>query len=392
MDHSLIKYLPPRIEECSIVWQGEMRCPQREREEVYFKFTCPDPDSFVPFIRPFLLAFLIPAMRVGLPIQLEQPLDLITLHNLMEWQEAVAGWFPDKLTVVPIKCDIAPSPFPAGPDRATSLTAFSGGVDSCYTALYHSPTQPAGIRRHTDLGAGLMIHGFDIPESQPDTFDSAFNRSRNILDSLRLDAYGLKTNLRNLEGVFGCDWEHETHGIWLAAALACLEPFFDRTLIPASYPYHRPVLPWASNPMTDHLFASDKNDLWHDGAALDKLDKVKAIAPHPAIQKNLRVCWEGAKMDRNCGQCSKCVMTQLCFWVSGVRNPPCFDVPCSNTLVETLKQDSYYSHLTEQIRKEARRQGMTQLDRQLGRAVRRTQWKNVSKLIRHPGTILKAYD
>lgn len=366
-----------------------MRCPGRERVEVGFNFTCPDPGWFVPFVRPFLLTFLIPAMRTGLPVQLEQPLDRTTLENLMEWQEAMAAWRPKKLKVVPIRCDIAPSPFRPAAERRTSLTAFSGGVDSCFTAMRHSPTQPEGSFRRTRLGAGLMIHGFDIPESEPDTFDSAFRRSKAILDEFGLELYRMKTDVRRMEHTLRCNWEFETHGIWLAASLACLEPFFDRTLIPSSYPYHVPYLPWASNPMTDSLFASDQNDLWHDGAAFDKLGKVRLLANSAAVRENLRVCWEGAKNDRNCGLCSKCVMTQLCFWVSGAKNPSSFETPCGKTQIETLKQDRYYSHLSQQIREEARRQGMAELDHQLDVAKRRARRKVLWNLLKHPTRILR---
>lgn len=384
MNCLLIKYLAPRINASSVMWKGELHCPGRERAEVYFDFTCPDPELFTPFVRPFLLAFLIPAMRIGLPIQLEQPLDQTTLQNLMEWQEAMAKWFPTKLKVVPIRCDIAPSGFMDNGSRTSALTAFSGGVDSCFTAYRHTQTAAKSAFRHTVLGAGLMVHGFDIPLTQQETFQSAFNRSVNILTPLGLKAYEMRSNVRCLESAFGCDWEYETHGIWLAAALSCLEPYFHRTLIPASYPYQSLIQPWASNPALDPLFASDANDLWHDGASHNKLDKVRAIAHHPAIQQNLRVCWEGARMDRNCGQCAKCVMTQICLWVSGVQDPPCFERTCNRASVETLKHDRYFSYLSKIIRKEATRQNMAPLARQLEKAARRARREAIWHQIKHP--------
>jgi len=238
-----------------------------------------------------------------------------------------------------------------------------------------------------------MIHGFDIPESEPETFLSAFRRSRRILENLGLQSYRLKTNLRHLEKVFGCDWEYETHGIWLAATLACLEPFFSRTLIPSSYPYHLPVLPWGSNTMTDPLFASDENNLWHDGAAFDKFDKVRAFARHPVIQENLRVCWEGAQLDRNCGQCFKCVTTQACFWASGVPHPKCFNTPCSTADAGCLKLKKHYDrYWINQLREECLRQGNTELATHLKRTLNRDRRKALLKLLKHPSRIIRVHD
>jgi hypothetical protein len=370
MDFSTIRYLPPKIEGNQILWTGEMKPPGGAVASIYFNFTCPEPEAFVPRLRPFLLAFLVPAMRVGHPLQFEQPVDQTTLHNLMEWQHAMACWFPGRLRVVPIRCPVEPEPPKLVTSRRHALTAFSGGVDSCFTAYRHTVAPETALYRRTQLGAGLMVHGFDIPETEVEVFDSAFSRSEQILDSLGLRAFRLRTNLRTLTTTLGCDWEYETHGIWLAAALACLEPWFERVLIPSSYPYPVLRLPWASSPVTDAFFASAATPVWHDGAACYKLTKVQAMAQHPGIQRCLRVCWEGAQMDRNCGHCFKCVATQVCFWLSGVPRPGCFSDPggLEDVARARLKTASNRA-LFRVMQTEARRQGANDLVRALGRAL-----------------------
>jgi hypothetical protein len=209
------------------------------------------------------------------------------------------------------------------------LTAFSGGVDSCFTVVRGRRGAEAGPRRSTDLTAGLMVHGFDIPSTDTPTFGSAYARSRRMLRGLGLHSYALKTDVRRLESDLGCDWETQTHGIWLAFALACLEQWFTRTVVPSTYPYDQQRLPWASTPQTDPLLGSEAHPLWHDGAAFDKVDKVAALAGVPGIVADLRVCWQGDDLGRNCGRCFKCVVTQACFWLSGVDDPACFDVRAS---------------------------------------------------------------
>jgi len=368
MDCCRIKYQPPRITGNEIDWTGEITVPGAGKSEVYFRFTCPSPETFVPRVRPFLLAGLVPAMRAGQPIQLDQPLDPTTLQNLLEWQAAMARWRPDQLKVVPIHGPVAAEPPKPAASRGRVLTAFSGGVDSCFTAYRHTVAPETGLYRRTQLDAGLMVHGFDIPEREDTVFDSAFRRSERILTSLNLRAYRLRTNLRALPG----DWECETHGIWLAAALACLEPFYDRILIPSSYPYDVLRLPWGSNPVTDVLLGSETTTFWHDGAQFYKLDKVRALAPHAGIRQNLRVCWAGAQLDRNCGRCFKCVATQVSYRLCGVARPECFPEPCELAdIAQTQLKTGSNRALFRELHAEARRQRMVNVAQALGQALAR---------------------
>ena len=201
-----------------------------------------------------------------------------------------------------------------------------------------------------------------------------------MLGSLGLEVYQLRTNLRTLGGALDCDWEHETHGIWLAATLACLEPFFERVLIPSSYSYDILRLPWGSNPVTDPLFSSERTPVWHDGAAWNKLGKVRFMAQHPVIQRQLRVCWQGMHLDRNCGRCYKCITTQISFWLSGVPAPPAFPQPCRLPDVAGLKlKNAQQRYLMRVLHAEATQQRMTSL----ARAIRRAQWRQAALRLRH---------
>jgi hypothetical protein len=367
----------PRQHSGMVHWEGELSTPSGESHRIYFEFSIPDDQPYLPHSRPFLLAFLVPAMHAGVPLELELPVDAVTLNNLMEWQEAMASWFPQKLKVVPIHAPLdAPSQYQ---NRPGALTAFSGGVDSNFTAHRHSrvsnsPMPP--MFRTAQLQAGLMIHGFDIPLDQPPVFESAFAHSRAMLEAYGLKAYRMTTNLRSLEKVPGCDWEKSTHGSWLAATLSCYEPWFGQILIPSTYPY--PVLryPWASNPATDPLFSSATTACWHDGTANTKLTKVQAIAGVPAVQEHLRVCWEGEQHDRNCGKCFKCIATQICFQLSGVDHPAAFPVPCTVEEVAVLPVKTPQNEwLLRSICNEAQHQGKLPIARALTHALARAKIK-----------------
>ena len=358
MSVTRIGYDDPITEDDHVRWSGWMEA-DGQRHSVQVTFTCPDPAEFVPTVRPFLLAFLVPAMIAGHPIHLTDPVDSGTAAELAEWQEAMASLHPELRAVsitAPSRVEIPP------PSWAGGITAFSGGVDSCFTALRgHRGARP-GPHRRTDLIAGLMIHGFDIDASDTGTFGSAFARSRRILESFGMDAYALHTDVKRLEAATGCDWAHQVHGIWLAFALSCLEQWFARTVIPSSYPYDQPVPRWGSTAQTDPLLGSASRPLWHDGAAFDKLDKVTALVNSPAIVRDLRVCWQGERLDRNCGRCFKCVTTQACFWIEGVDKPAAFDVPATMDDVATVEfNDAYKVRLGRKMANRAGERGQTEL-------------------------------
>jgi hypothetical protein len=350
----------PRQQSGFVHWEGKMLTPSREEHRIYFEFSTPDDRPYPPQSRPFLLAFLVPAMRLGTPLELELPVDAITLNNLMEWQEAMASWSPQRLKVVPIH---APGGTPTEePGRPGALTAFSGGVDSVFTAWRNTRGSNPPAYRTSPLQAGLMVHGFDIPLEQQTTFESALGHSRAMLEAAGLKTFHLSTNLRSLDKVLGCDWEKDTHGIWVAAALSCYEPWFGQFLIPSTFSYHELHFPWGSNPITDPLFSSATTTYWHDGGAFSRLAKMQTIANLPAVQKHLRVCWEGQQLDRNCGKCSKCVATQICFQLSGIDHPEAF--PTSYTIKEATNlpvKNPAYEWLLGSMRDEAQRQGKFQI-------------------------------
>ena len=324
-------------------WAGTMHPPGQEPAQVTYRFTCPDPDvvaGAVPSPRPFLLAFLPAAMRAGHPVVVEGEVDQTTLSNLAEWQEAMACWHRGDLRPVPLRAEASPAPRVAAGRGA--VAAFSGGVDSCFTAV---------CTKRTPLRAGVMVQGFDIHRDDHEVFASAFDRTRRILQPLGIAAHRLHTDVRKLEDRWPVDWETTSHGIWLASALACFDAWYDLAIIPSTFPYDRQILPWASNPLTDHLLGSEAVPVWHDGAAFDKLDKVCAIARVPSVAANLRVCWEGDRLDRNCGRCYKCVTTAACFWASGVPQPDCFDpMPTIDELSQIDFNDAYRLSLAEGIR------------------------------------------
>jgi hypothetical protein len=361
----------PRREGERVRWEGELHLPTGMAHRIYFEFSTPDHRPYPVRARPFLLAFLLPAMHAGAPLELDLPVDAVTRNNLMEWQEAMVAWNPKQLRVVPIVAPTEPEP-ERWQRRPDALTAFSGGVDSCFTVWRHIRRQEPALFRTMPLGAGMMVHGFDIPLAEEEIFESAWQRSRTLLAAFGLPAYRMATNLRSMDRVPGCEWGLYAHGIWLAAALSCFEPWFDQMLIPSTFSYPLMLFPWGSNPVTDPLFSSATTGYWHDGAAYSKLAKMQAIAGEPSVQRHLRVCWEGRQLDRNCGKCFKCIATKVCFQLSGVEHPEAFPNPCTLAEVAQLPvKHAANDWLLHKMSAEARRQGREPIARALDEALAR---------------------
>ena len=325
-------------------WQAEL-IDREDSRSLYF-----ESDAFfdnagrIP-LRPFAMAALPIAMRRGKPLRIPGRLDIGSYRNLLEWQWAMAAWHPGKLHVVPLHVEVIPAA--ERPTAASSATAFSGGVDSCYTAARYSQDDEHRRRLEYPLRAGIMVHGMDIPlgGNSAVQFEGAFARSRTILASLGLEVLSVATNARELNDDEGVAWGTAAHGILIASAMACFEDRFSQMLIPSTYSYARLKTPWASHPATDPLFSSSLVAYLHDGAHANKLDKVDVVSSHSAVCEQLRVCWSGPRHDSNCGHCFKCVATQACFWLAGVEAPAAFGSPASldelATAPLTNKQNRY---------------------------------------------------
>jgi hypothetical protein len=76
--------------------------------------------------------------------------------------------------------------------------------------------------------------------------------------------------------------------------------------------------------MSDWLLGSASFEIIHDGAAHNRLEKVRRLTQWAEALDNLRVCLEDPRHDRNCGRCRKCLLTYLAFRVLDVE-PRCFE-------------------------------------------------------------------
>jgi hypothetical protein len=200
------------------------------------------------------------------------------------------------------------------------ISAFSGGVDSFFTLARHNGVSSNAVPR---IEGVLLVHGFDVRLANSGYFTELIDRTAEVRQQFGVDLRIVRTNNQELKLQ---NWEHS----FAAQLAACLHFFageFSEALIGSSEPYDALVLPWGSNPITDHLLSGGAFKIVHDGAGFSRTEKVELLAGIPATLKALKVCWEGKDQAQNCGECEKCVRTQLNFLAVGVSNPPCFDAP-----------------------------------------------------------------
>src|SRR5262249_3176568 len=130
-----------------------------------------------------------------------------------------------------------------------------------------------------------------------------------------------------------------------ASVLHTLSTRFGSGLVPSTSSYHRLAFPAPSTPVSDPLLGCDTFPIVHDGAALGRLDKLRAIAGWETAISLLRVCIHDAARGGNCGRCHKCLLTAAELRVLELP-PACFDpVPTDDDLARwapSLPGTSFY--------------------------------------------------
>ena len=135
------------------------------------------------------------------------------------------------------------------------------------------------------------------------------------------------------------NWEH----VFVAAVVSALHFCKGEcgvALVGSSEPYNSLVIPWGSNPITDHLLSSAAMEVVHDGAAFGRAAKIAAIAEWRAGCENLRVCWQGDHQGRNCGRCEKCQRTMFDFLCNRLPVPGCLPQEIDYALLKNMKVTS----------------------------------------------------
>lgn len=284
----------------------------------------------------FLFGVLFYCMQSAQKIHIEGSVSRAALRNMREFQEAWHLWRPDRYAPLTITADEYVETWNTSSPRA--IAAFSGGVDSIFTTLRHASKWRANAGDDAppcyDLSDSvLMVHGFDVPLDRMDELDALQARVTGFLDANGLKLRTIRTNLKRLAIQ---NWE-DSHAAQLACCLHNYSHLFDACLIGSTDPYKALVLPWGSNPATDHLLSGAAMRTVHDGAGFTRTQKIARLAQDPVATAAVKVCWEGDRAAENCGRCEKCVRTQLAFKAVGIEQPACFDTDLDDCIIRDVR-------------------------------------------------------
>lgn len=330
-----------------------LELPNGNKESLWYRV----PEEYGPILcegaDPFVVALAPRLAKEGEPVRVHGQVSPSLLQNLGEFQAAWAGFIPG-LSRVEIRAETEQE-LSLPSDRDGAIVAFSGGVDSCFSAFRHA--RGAALYFPRQIKAGLMVHGFDIPLSEPEMFSSAALQSRKLLESLGLELIPMSTNYRDVVK----DWTH-SYGAGVASCLMMSAGRFREGLIGQGLAYsHFMFLSEGSNPLTDALLSSNSFAVIPDGAEYQRAEKILMMRDWEELRTGLRVCWAGAQKDRNCCKCEKCIRNILTFRVLGLGLPQCFESDVSTKQIDELGPLNEIKMVTQydNIVAEASRRGLT---------------------------------
>jgi len=269
-------------------------------------------------------------MRLGQDVRVHGEVSSSLLSGIDEFQAAWSIWRPWKYRRIGLSADREVET-ETGRSRAQAISAFSGGVDSSFTAYRHA--RSVAVRRSMPLRASVMVQGFDIPLGEREVFDRAHAKAAKQIGSLSLPLIPVATNYRTLD----VEWT-DAFGSAVASVLMLFQKTFGTGLIAQGVPYHcYHHIVEGSNPLTDPLLSSESFRVIADGAAFQRMDKIQVLSGWPEAMQSLRVCWQGPAKDRNCGRCEKCIRNVLTFRALGLGLPPCFEHDVSDDQIRGLR-------------------------------------------------------
>lgn len=288
--------------------------PNHEKQTLWYDI----PEEHSALVTPsgdaFVIGNIFLIMAGGVECVLHGNLSPSLLRNLSEFQAAWSCWRPGKYKQVSISAETEVEDLAAEPP-AVAIAAFSGGVDSAYTIFRHTlGSCPEHWKRN--IQAGLFVKGFDIPLEHGDAFDRAKQKIESTLDDVGIKLITMSTNLHDLN----IEWD-DTHIAGLASTLMLFKGKYNEGLIASGPAYSRLVLPWGSNPVTDHLLSSKNFQIVHDSTSVPRVEKIKELPVWKMGYSNLRICFSAERRDENCGKCAKCIMDILLMRLENIPQP-----------------------------------------------------------------------
>lgn len=301
--------------------------------ESTFRITCLDDFNYNPvtLYDGFLFGIIFKAMECGENLEINLPISKQGLQNANYYIEAWHNLLPETYHKIKILASNVVDGINKKTHPTESISAFSGGVDACFTLIRHNE-KDWGEEINYNLKNVLYVHGFDIPIDKYKECDLLLNRISPIYQQYNCRQFKVWTDLKSKSKQ---DWEM-SHSAQLACCLHLFSEHFRQALIGSTDSYRDFFVPWGSTPSTDFLLSSSNFETIHDGAGFTRTEKVERISNNTLATSLLKVCWEKGFED-NCGECEKCYRTRLNFLAVGLNNPKCFKNPIYKSKIKNVR-------------------------------------------------------
>lgn len=303
------------------------------------QFTLRGPDGIaeahqVVDFAAFGLAVL--SMSANIEIHLDGPVSAPTAQALEDMTHAYALWGMPRVAPLRLRPATIVAPPPA-PDTHHKLLCMSGGIDSTAAGVTDGRTQ--------GFTHALLIAGADYASAETSGYRGLRERVRQICAPLDLTLVEVETDIRRLPFLWGM-----LHGLNLIMCLHFLAPRFAAGAFACDNTPAQDLArhPWGNNGALPGLASTPNFPISGLGGALDRVQKIKAIAAFdPDLLRLLSVCWKDVDIGGNCGACEKCVQTRLNFICAGLDESTAFP---TDRPIETLLDRLTIPHKATQLR------------------------------------------
>lgn len=282
-------------------------------EEIYVKLPISEKEYITYLLDPFVIMSIYKMMKVGGKCYVRGKVSKSLLDNLENFCNCWIVWRPDLYKPIEIIADEEVDDIPKKLNN-DAITCFSGGLDACFTVYSHYK-KLAG-RNNKNIKKAIMIHGADIPLTNKEEFDIAFNSSKKILDDINIPLVAVETNYRKYKH----HWEIEYVSLFMFI-LYLYSSCYDFALYASSVVFNSKEYD-SNNSLSNRFLSSNNFKMVTDGEFLIRTEKANVVKDWKACLDNMRVCWQGKDKSKNCRVCEKCQRTILNFKVCGQNNIP----------------------------------------------------------------------
>ncbi|MDH4453488.1 MAG: hypothetical protein QE570_09965 [Verrucomicrobiota bacterium] len=318
--------------------------------------------------------FLLPAMRLGLSLDIQSPVSAVLKARCGVLQEIFCNWYPEVFTqTVQVTSPVAEVTLPV----AARGCFFSGGVDSFFSVL----------KDRASLERLIFVHGFDLPLGQQTLRKEVSTSLIAAAEALKIPLVEVVTDVRDFSDEH-VHWGSHFCGAALASVAHLLSPWIGEVIVPATMTYAH-LEPFGTHPYTDERWAGDALKIIHDGLESSRIDKISRITFDPVARDHLRVCWENRDGRYNCGCCEKCLRTIANLRVLRVLDQ-CPGFP-SQLDLRALEAIEVAHPLVLPMLEETRGRALAVGDEELAAALRRCCLRNETRLLARALTPLRGY-